>query len=305
LIEHIGEFAALASSFLIATTSTLFTLSGRKVGSVVVNRTRLILAIILLSVAHLVLKIPFPFHISIERGGWFAISGILGLVIGDSFLFQAFVLVGPRLSMLMFALVPAFAALSARILLGETLSASQSLGIVITMAGIALVILDHNSKVSHDPNRIKTNRRNLLLGLLFGFGGAVGQALGLVTAKPGLADGFPAISGTLIRMFTAAMILWGFALLRRQAGATITELKEQPRALLFIFAGAIAGPFLAVTLNLFAIQNTEIGVASTLSALTPVVLLPVGYYLFNERFSWRAILGTVIAITGVALLFLL
>ena len=72
----------------------------------------------------------------------------------------------------------------------------------------------------------------------------------------------------------------------------------------YILGGAAAGPTIAVTLTLFAIQNAEVGVASTLTSLTPIILLPAGYFAFKERFGWQAIVGTLLAITGVALLFL-
>jgi drug/metabolite transporter (DMT)-like permease len=63
------------------------------------------------------------------------------------------------------------------------------------------------------------------------------------------------------------------------------------------------GPFLGVWLSLIAIQRTEVGVASTLMGLSPIFLLPIGYLVFSERFGWRAVSGTMIAMVGVWLLF--
>jgi drug/metabolite transporter (DMT)-like permease len=295
-----GQIAALTTSFLFAATSTFFTLASRRVGSVVLNRARLILAVLLVTAAHLLLRIPLPFQAGAERWLWLTLSGLVGLVLGDAFLYQAFVWIGPRLTMLMMALHPAIAALLAWAFLGEALSAIQVFGIALTLSGIAWVVTDRRAEIGQD----RVDRKQYLWGLLYGLGAATGQAAGLVTAKPALAGGFSALSGTWIRMLTAALILWGYTLLRRQARLTLRTLASRPQALRFILAGSITGPFLGVTLSLFAIQNAEIGVASTLMALPPVILLPVSYYFLKERFGWRAVLGTLLAVLGVAILFL-
>jgi drug/metabolite transporter (DMT)-like permease len=202
--------------------------------------------------------------------------------------------------MLLMALAPAMAAILAWIFLGEVLSQGQMVGIGLTLVGIAWVVFDGNQK----NQTTIADRKQYILGILFGLGGAVGQALGVVTAKPGLAGDFPAISGNFIRILTAFVILWLYTLIRRQAHGTVQTLTEKPDALPYILAGTIAGPTIAVSLNLFAIQNAEVGVASTLTSITPIILLPVGYFIFKERFGWGAVIGTIIAITGVALLFL-
>jgi drug/metabolite transporter (DMT)-like permease len=299
-LSFLGQLSALMVSFLFSITSTFFTLGGRQVGSMVLNRTRLLVAVAFIALAHPLLGVPLPIHAETKRITWLAISGVLGLVMGDGFLFMAFMSIGPRLSMLLMALNPAIAAVLAWIFLGESLSVLQVFAMALTLSGIAWVVMDTNGQMKRDPGQGKA----YLLGILFGLGGATGQALGLVTAKPGLAGGFPAISGTLIRMLTASAFLWAITLLGGQAGATVRSLRARPQAIKFILAGAFTGPFLGVTLSLFAIQNAEIGVASTLMALTPVLLLPIGRFVFGERIGWRAILGTLVAITGVALLFL-
>lgn len=297
---YAGEFAALATAIFFSATSTMFTLAGRQVGSVVLNRSRLILAVIFLISAHLILGTPLPVHASADRWFWLSLSGIIGLVLGDAFLFQAFIWIGPRLSMLLMSLAPVLAAILAWLFLSERLTGGQVLGILITLLGVSWVILDRNGNGLKDA----ASRHNYLMGILFGLGGAAGQAIGLITAKEGLSGDFPALSGTLIRMLAAAATLWGFTILRGKAGATIKQITSHPQASLFIVAGALTGPFLGVTFSLFAIQHTEVGIASTIMALPPVFLLPVGYFVFKERIGWQAILGTVLAMAGVAILFL-
>lgn len=297
----VGELAALVTSFLFAITSTQFTLAGRKVGSLVLNRTRLILAVLLNLLAHLVLRLPLPADIPSDRWFWLGLSGIIGLVIGDIFLFQAFVWIGPRLTMLMMSLAPIIASITAWLFLGETLTAGQISGILVTVGGIAWVVLDHNGQAKIDQD----NKRIFMLGILFGLGAATGQALGLITAKKGLYGDFPALSGTLVRMMVALVTMWGLTLIQRQVRFTFQQLARNRKALWLILGGAITGPFLGVTFSLVAIQNTEVGVASTIMALPPVILLPISRIVFKEQFGWQAIVGTLIAVLGVTMLFLL
>ena len=202
----LGEIAALITSVCFSATSTFFTLAGRQVGSLVVNRIRLILALILLIFTHWVLLgQPIPLDAAPQRWFWLGISGVIGLVLGDAFLFQAFVWIGPRISMLMMSLAPVLAALAAWVFLGEFLSAGQIVGILITMAGVAWVVLDQNGGGPKTPGP-----KNYLRGILFALGGATGQALGLVTAKYGLFGDFSPISANFIRMFTAVRRDVGF-----------------------------------------------------------------------------------------------
>ena len=295
---YIGEIAAIITSMTYAINSTVFTMAGRAVGSMIVNRVRLIAASLLLSLTHWIfLGSPWPVMADLDRWFWLGLSGIIGLVVGDAFLFQAFIWVGPRISMLMMSLAPILAALGAWSFLGEKLSLGQLLGIVLTLIGVVWVIIDKNKdQESGEGIYIK--------GILFGFGGAVGQALGFVMAKNGLGGNFSPISGNFIRMFSAMIVLWIVTILSRKAKSTFVEVVNHPSAAWKIIAGAIMGPVLGVSLSLFALQHTTVGVASTLIALPPIFLIPIEYYFFKERFGWGAIAGTFLAIIGVGILFL-
>ena len=294
-----GELAALATSLLFSITSVLFTFASRQVGSVVLNRIRLLVAIVFLILAHLILSIPLPLHVSSQTWFWLGLSGVIGLALGDVCLFQAYIWIGPRLTMLLMSLAPILAGVLAWIFFDETLNARQIFGIALTLTGVGWVILEQNER----GQDMHTDKRYYWLGILFGLGAAIGQALGLVTARKGLSPDFPALTGTLIRMLAAAAALWGFTILRGQARKTFRQISEKRSAIPYILGGAFTGPFLGVTLSLVAIQNVELGIASTLMALPPLFLLPIGYFVFKERFGWQAILGTIVAMVGVGLLF--
>ena len=276
----------------------MFTLAGRQIGSAVVNRIRLVLAVILLSLTHWIfLGSLFPLQADSQRWFWLGLSGIVGLVLGDAFLFQSFVWIGPRLSMLMMSLAPVIAAITAWIFLGERLSVGQITGVIITLVGIGWVVLEPGR------NRQQENR-DYARGILLGLGAASGQAIGLVLAKIGLSGDFSPISGNLIRMLSAMLILWIITLFQRKARETFQRLSANPQTLKFLITGVIAGPFLGVSLSLFAVQKTALGIASTLMALPPIFLLPISHIFFKERFGWGAVVGTFVAIIGVALIFL-
>ena len=271
-----------------------------ELGSVTVNRVRLLLATIFLAITHLAINgALIPVNVEPETWFWFVLSGVIGLVLGDAFLFQAFVWIGPRLSMLLMSLAPVISVIFSWIFLAERLTLLQVLGIGITVLGVSTVILDRGKL-----NQANGQNRNYLKGLLFGLGGAVGQALGLITSKVGLNAGVSPLSGNLIRVFSAAVILWVIALLMNQAKVTIDSVWQSGRARSFLLMGTLAGPFLGVWLSLVAIQHTPVAVATTLMSLAPIILLPVGKIVFKESIGWRAIVGTVVAVSGVAMLFL-
>ncbi len=299
MTPFLGEFAALGTSLCWSATATFFTLAGQKVGSMVVNRTRLLLAILFLLITHRLLQGTFlPLAAGWDRWAWLALSGVIGLVVADGFLFQAYVSIGPRLGSLLMSLSPVVSAVLAWLVLGEHLSPGQVAGIALTIGGVMWVVLDHSSPVRNSPDR-----RRYFWGVLFGLGAATGQAIGLIMAKKGLSGDFPALSGNVIRMLSAGATLWAITFFQGQAGQTIQRLLQERRAILNIVGGAFFGPFLGVWLSLISIQLTHIGVASTLMALPPIFLLPISYFVFKERLGWAAIAGTVVAMIGVVILF--
>ncbi len=296
---YLGEIAAILTAVCWTFTAAFFALAGREVGSVGVNRMRLLLAVVQFALAHwLLYSTPFPLGDGPERWFWLAISGIVGLAIADAFLFQSYVWIGPRLGMLLMSGAPVIAALLAWIFLGETLLPRQILGIFLTVGGIAWVVLERNGK-----NRAELDNPNFLWGIMFGMGAATGQAIGLIAAKKGLGGDFPAISGNMIRMVSAAAVMWSYTLARGRGGYTLRQFVGRRKATLNVLGGSFFGPFLGVSLSLVAVQLTAVGIASTLMALAPIFLLPVGRFLFKEQFGWAAVAGTLTATVGVVLLF--
>jgi drug/metabolite transporter (DMT)-like permease len=305
-MPYVGEISALITSLSFAFTATFFTFAGRQVGSGVVNRTRLLFGLGMLLLTHqLTLGSVLP-RASPEQWLWLTLSGVIGLSLGDAFLFQAFVWIGARLSMLMMSLAPVLAALLAWIFLGETLNTGQIAGILLTIGGIAWVIVEKNGIGEREGGDAQVSppseHRNDKLGILYGIGAAAGQAVGLILSKMGLEDDFSVLSGNVIRMLAATSVIWLYAIYRDKAGDTFQQLALHPRVIWLVLSGAMFGPLIGVSFSLLAVQKTEVGIASTLIALTPIFMLPVGAVVFKEKFGWQAVAGTVVAMVGVAML---
>jgi len=296
-----GEIAALLTAVCWAFNSVVFTRAGKRVGAVTVNSVRLWTSFPALLLLHwLLFGTPFPFDIEPRRFLYLGISGVIGFVIGDTMLFESFLLIGPRLAMLLALLVPVFSALLAWVWLGEKLLVMEIVSMLVTIGGVAWVVAEKTAPVDAPTSR---QPRKYRLGILLAVGGAAGQAVGLLFSKWGLAGGYSAISATLIRVSAAALVLVIVSLFQGKIRTHLAKMKDK-KALLEIIAGSLTGPVLGVVFSLVAIAHAHIGVASTLMSLTPVFLLPVSYFLFKEKITSRAIIGTMIAFVGVILLFL-
>ncbi len=301
-MELFGELAAVGTSMAYSVGSVLFTFAGRSVGTGLLNRVRLALALVLTLLLHLVLVGSlFPVNIPPDKVAWMAGSGLVGYVLGDALLFQGFVLVGPRLSMLVYSLAPVLSSVMAWVFLHEGLSSVEIIGIAITMTGIAIVV----SKPPETPGveTLPKDHRPYVSGLLFALGGAVGQASGSLMAKIGLAGGIPAISGNAIRLAAAVILVWVLATFQGQLVSSYRTMRQNRRIQLYVLIASITGPVVGVWLALTSFQLAPLGVVTTLQSLAPIFLIPISFYVFKEGITRRSILGTLIAIAGSVLLF--
>jgi len=290
-----GEIAALLTAACWTVTVLSFESAGKKIGSLAVNLIRLILAFLFLSIfLYLTRGMPFPSDATVRTWFWLAVSGLIGFTLGDLLLFEAFVRIGARISMLIMALVPVTTTLISWFLLQEMPSLKQLAGMAVTICGITLVLL-HKKK---DKKRSSYS----IWGIVLALGGTIGQATGLVLSKYGMGDYNP-FAATQIRIlagtvgFSIMFVFW------RKWNRVWSGLKNK-KAMQRITIGAFFGPFLGVSLSLYAIQHTYTAIASTLMALTPVFVLAPAAIFFKERIGPIDIMGAIIAIVGVALIFI-
>ncbi len=295
----LGELAAMGTSFCWSGGSILFSIAGRRIGSYNVNKLRIPMASIFLLTALMIFyHTPFPSGINSHAVIYLGLSGIVGLVIGDTFYFRCLVILGPRQGSLMMSLAPVMTAVIAFIMLGERLSAMAMAGILVTLAGISWVTTDKK-----DVGSLDNREGSKAVGVLMGVGGAFGQALGLVLAKEGMGQTFNPMSATLIRMLTAAVAIWIVAGMRREIITTLKSMVDL-KCVATLSGAAFLGPTVGVWLSLVAVKNTEAGIAATLMSTFPVVIIPLTMIVHHERPSYRSVLGAIVAVAGVAMLFI-
>ena len=300
MMPYLGEIASFFTALCWSTNAVLFARAGRRVGSSTVNLIRIGMALLVMVVLHLALVgTLFPASAGLARFAWLGVSGLIGFALGDALLFEAYVLLGPRLTVLVFTTWPVFSALMAWGFLGQVMGLAKVAAMVVTLGGIALVVL---AKAQALPGAERPRR--FTLGLALALGGAMGQAVGFIFSKVGMAGGFSPISANLIRVAAGALALWTWQLLRGELLPNFRKLKDTHAAML-IGLGALSGPVIGVCLSLYAINHARyLGVASTIMSLSPVLILPFAVFVEKEKVGVWAVAGTVISIGGAAAMFL-
>jgi drug/metabolite transporter (DMT)-like permease len=301
--NHIGELAGVLTAVFWTVTSLAFESAGKKVGSLSVNLIRLVIAFFFIAFYSWIVRgYFFPTDATGYQWLWLSLSGLVGFVIGDLLLFQALVVIGARIAMLVMALAPPFAAFIGWLVLGEVMSASNLLGMAITLTGIVIVILKREKTEKNGTIKTKLRSNYSIQGILLALGGAMGQGAGLVLSKKGMGNYDP-FSSSQIRVLTGIV---GFIIV-------LTVMQRWPRfmaaikngsAMKRITLGAFFGPFLGVSFSLLAVQHTQAGIAATLMSISPVLIIAPAVILFKEKINWKEIVGAVITVIGVALFFL-
>ena len=295
--NHLGEFAALLTAIFWTVTSLSFESASHKIGSVAVNILRLIIGFAFLSVFTFIRRgLVLPVDASMENWLWLSLSGLVGFVFGDLFLFKSYTMIGSRFSMLIMTLVPLITAFFSFAILGERLTLFHYLGMTLTFSGIAMAIFSRPAKGE------KLSLKLAPKGILFAFGGAVGQALGLVLSKFGMKNYDP-FAATQIRIIAG---IFGYTILVTFMARwkNVISATHNKSGMMLTSLGAFFGPFLGVSFSLIAVKFTEAGIASTIMALVPVFIILPAVVFFKQKVTLPEILGAIISVAGVALFFL-
>ncbi|MEX1377423.1 MAG: DMT family transporter [Eubacteriales bacterium] len=293
----IGQLAAISTAACWAITSTAFEKAGKKIGSLNLNLIRLLIALIFSSIFTMITRgMPLPVDATASMWIWLSLSGLIGMFIGDLLLLEAFVKIGARISMLIYASVPVYSAILAYLFLNEKMTILQIAGMILTIFGIALVLLDGDSE-----NK-KMKLAHPVAGILFAFGGAVAQSIGYVIGKKGMGD-YNAFAATQIRLIAGIAGFVIFFILAKQWKSFFKSFKQKD-AIKPALIGSFFGPFLGVSLSLFAVQRINPGVASTLMSITPVLLILYAIIFKGEKIKLKEIIGAVISFGGVAMIFM-
>jgi drug/metabolite transporter (DMT)-like permease len=303
--SHLGEYAALLTTFFWTITALSFETASKRIGSMHVNLLRLGLATIFLSVfSYFHRGLFFPVDADMHTWTWLAILGFVGFVIGEYCLFKAFTITDARVAMLMMTLAPVFAAIAAWIIIGEVMNVQGLVAMIITLTGIALVIFTRTPVTSADilKNKGSFSMSYPIKGIVLGVIAAAGQGVGLVLSKYGMRN-YDSFASSHIRVISGFV---GFAILF----FILRKYKELPtsfrdtKAMKWLLIGSIFGPFLGVSFSLIAVQNTSAGIAQTIMSLVPVLIIPPAVLINKEKVTAREIIGAIIAVLGVAMFFI-
>ena len=311
-VNYLGEIISIGVALMWTIGSLWSEIGSKRMGVNAMNAWRLGLSVLLYAVMCWVfLGKPWPVYASAGTWGLLSLSGFIGFFLGDICLLGAFVVMGARLGQLFQTLAPAFAAVFGWLLLGQTLLPKSLIAMAVTLIGIAITVLGQG-----EGHRLAL--KIPVKGALLGLGAALGQGLGLVISGIALnrytaeipsevlpqVETFIPFSANMIRCimgFVAAFLLLVFT---RQTGTAAKAVSDR-KSMVSLAIVVVFGPVVGVGFSLMALRYTAAGIASTLQALTPILLLLPAHWMFGEKLSWRSVLGAVVSFAGVSLFFLL
>ncbi len=295
-IQFTGEIAALTAALFWAVSSVLFKKLGKTIPPIEMNLLKGTLAIVLFVVTSLVLKEKAA-SLSLQAVLMLAISGALGIGYGDTVYFEALNILGARRTLLVTILAPVFTAILAWIFLRENLALIGWLGIVVTMAGIAWVITEQK-------NGDAENKKLLWRGVFYGFLAALTQAIGAVISRWALTETtVSALQSAMIRLIAGVVFLLVWIIVKRVKIGQWVKSSSSANLWGTVVVVVIIGTYLAIWLQQIAFQLTRVGIAQTLLATAPLFVLPISA-IQGEKLSVRAIAGVLLAVSGIAILFL-
>lgn len=325
----IGETISLCVAIAWTITALFAEVGSKRMGSLPFNIMRMSMSLVLLALTlWLIMGTPYPRYADGSTWLWLLLSGLVGYVIGDYCLMQGYIHIGSRFGQLFMTLSAPTAAITGRLFLGEQMRLQAILGMVITLSGIALSIIakdDSASKTKHSV-RLKLPAKGIFYAAMAG----IGQGVGLVISKIGLLhygqstvaaglSGFDIPDGAILPVpitysvpFAATMIrafigLAGFflalMLFNKDGLSKLHHAVCDRKAMGCALVSTIFGPFIGVSASLLATLYTSTGIAQTIFALTPILIIAPAAFLFHQKVTVREVIGAVISVIGVALFF--
>ena len=291
----IGQLISLGTAFLWAISVVIFEYTGKKMGSTMINTLRLFYGFMMIGFITLISQGFFMPSVSSTAWIFIVISSTLGFLVGDLFLFQAFLDIGGRLTLLIYSVTPIFGAIIDYLIFDEVLGFFTILGMIVTFSGIGLSLFGKGKE--------KVQKKHLKRGVLFAMLGAFGQATGLIFSKLALNEGLTALEITHLRIFVG---LIGFLILLmiQKKVKDVPKTFKHKKASVILFIGSITGPVLGIWTTILAMQYAPIGVTTTIAQLNTILIMPLSIIIFKERITLKEFLAAILAFAGVALLFI-
>jgi len=309
-MQYVGELISIGVAFSWTATALLSEFGSKRMGNLTLNLTRMVITLVFSCILFWAVGgNPLPAGASTEAYLWMMLSGLVGYVIGDFCLFQCYIIIGSKFGQLFMTLAPITAAIMAWFTLGQEIRPTAILAMIVTLAGIAITVLGRGD------NHHKLTLKLPLSGVLFAIAAAVCQGVGLVLSKIGM-DHYEAtlttpLAGWMLpfhaNFFRCVAGTIGFVLLMalREGFAPLQRGVRDRKGMIAAVATTIFGPFFGVGASLLAVQYTAAGIASTLMALTPIIIILPAWWIFKQPITAKSILGAIISVIGVSLFFLL
>lgn len=309
-MQYVGELISIGVAFSWTATALLSEFGSKRMGNLTLNLTRMVITLVFSCILFWAVGgNPLPAGASTEAYLWMMLSGLVGYVIGDFCLFQCYIIIGSKFGQLFMTLAPITAAIMAWFTLGQEIRPTAILAMIVTLAGIAITVLGRGD------NHHKLTLKLPLPGVLFAIAAAVCQGVGLVLSKIGM-DHYEAtlttpLAGWMLpfhaNFFRCVAGTIGFVLLMalREGFAPLQRGVRDRKGMIAAVATTIFGPFVGVGASLLAVQYTAAGIASTLMALTPIIIILPAWWIFKQPITAKSILGAIISVIGVSLFFLL
>jgi drug/metabolite transporter (DMT)-like permease len=319
-----GLLLALATLVLWSISPFFFTNMGKRVGPMATNLLRLALAFAVLG-GLLLARIALGSSPAMPHAAawlWLAVSGVLGLAVGDAYLYKAFVSVGPERTSQIQTLAPAATAAIAWVVLKEYLAFGQTAGMALILAGVFLATTSAARRktaalaaeaaegagmpveaMDAEAPRGGTPGKRPWAGTRAAVWSALFQAMGTVLAREafrGQADLDPLLA-TLIRIGAGMVALWAYARARGPLGPVLGGWKDA-KVLRLLAAGTFFGPVLGMLCYVSALKYAPAGIVTTVTFMAPLIIIPVGARLYGTRITTAAVWGTALSLAGVALL---
>ena len=309
-MQYLGEMISIGVAFSWTATALLSELGSKRMGNVTLNFTRMAITLVFSAILFWVVTgSPLPAKASTEAYLWMMLSGLVGYVIGDFCLFQCYIIIGSKYGQLFMTLAPITAAFMAWLTLGQAISPMGIVAMAVTLTGIAITVLGRGGGHHHLSLKLPLN------GVLFAIGAAVCQGVGLVLSKIGMDHYESSLAAPCqawilpfyANVFRCLAGIVGFAILLRfyegfgSLRKNITDRTSMTVAMLT----TIFGPFVGVGCSLLAVQYASAGIASTLMALTPIIIILPAWWFFKQPITLKSVIGALISVAGVSLFFLL
>ena len=287
-----GESLALAAAFGWVGSSVFLERASKETGTLAVNLIRLVIAMLFLGVITYVKRgLVLPLDVTKESFKLLSISGLFGLFLGDFFLYKSYIKIGPRITLLVMTFSPIAVSILSFFILGEKIEGFKVLGMLLTIIGIAIVIL-----------KKKNDKEFSKVGFIYALLAMLGESLGIVFTRLGSID-YDSFATIQVRTIPAIFAFIVYISLKKE-WSNIKEGILNKKGMIYIVLGTIVAT-LGVTALVEAMKYANVGIVSTLAATSPILIIPISIIFFKEKVSILEGLGALISFVGITIFFIL